>query len=236
MYLCERACAGVHACGKSAGATSDTDEGAACRAQPVVKSSFAPTYLTCGRFSPTRPGVVVAARADGSLDIWDLVDRSHEPSLQHNVGPEALTALEFWGDASLQLLAVGDKQGTLHILEIPRTLRKPLNNEKALVEGLLNREVAFSPLFLATRLLFASPSLSRPHASPAPPRVARSLPAASLPLSLRACLPVCLSVSLTLLLITSGGTGCIHANAHGVSGEGALCQGGRGRGTPAGGL
>jgi hypothetical protein len=69
----------------------------------VVKSSFSSSYLTCGRFSPTRPGVIFTSRADGSLDIWDLIDRSHEPSLQHNVGPEAVTALEFWGDGNVQV-------------------------------------------------------------------------------------------------------------------------------------
>lgn len=40
----------------------------------------------------------------------------------------------------LQLLAVGDKQGTLHILEIPRTLRRPVANEQGIVEALLKRE------------------------------------------------------------------------------------------------
>jgi hypothetical protein len=34
-----------------------------------------------------------------------------------------------------------DKQGTLHILEIPRALRRPAPNEEAVVEGLLKREV-----------------------------------------------------------------------------------------------
>jgi hypothetical protein len=224
----------VHACCKSTDAASDADEYAACLAQPVVKSSFAPTYLTCGRFSPTRPGVVVAARADGSLDIWDLVDRSHEPSLQHNVGPEALTALEFWGDSSLQLLAVGDKQGTLHILEIPRTLRKPLNNEKALVEGLLNREVPFVFLFLSSPLSVTAPSCLRFHRPRARTRVDPPLPVCCRSVSLRAC--QC-DVSLTVLrVVTLGGTSCIHANAHGVSRERTLCQGGRGRGAPAGGL
>ena len=127
--------------------------------QPLVKSCFAPTYLTCGRFSPTRPGVIITARADGCLDVWDLVDRSHQPSLQHNVGPEALTALEFWGDAGLQLLAVGDKQGTLHILEIPRTLRRPLPNEKGLVEGLLTREMSRVG-YMTTRLAFREKELA----------------------------------------------------------------------------
>ena len=102
---------------------------------------------------------MVTSRADGCLDIWDLMDRSHHPSLQHNVGPEALTALEFWGDATLQLLAVGDKQGTLHILEIPRTLRKPVPNEQELVHALLHRQIA-SVRYLTTRMSFRQKELS----------------------------------------------------------------------------
>jgi hypothetical protein len=40
----------------------------------------------------------------------------------------------------VQLLAVGDKQGTLHILEIPRTLRRPVAQEENLMLALLTRE------------------------------------------------------------------------------------------------
>ena len=47
---------------------------------------------------------------------------------------------EFWGDTNVQLLAVGDKQGTLHILEIPRTLRRPVAQEENMMLALLTRE------------------------------------------------------------------------------------------------
>lgn len=113
-------------------------------AEPSVRSSFAPTQLTTGRFSPTRPGVSFMGRADGSIDVWDLLDRSHEPSLVHNVGPAAISAIEFWGDAagSLQLLAVGDQHGTLHVLEVPRALRRASPHEAQVVQTLLDRELA----------------------------------------------------------------------------------------------
>jgi hypothetical protein len=68
--------------------------------QPVVKSCFAHTYLTCGRFSPTRPGVILTARADGCLDVWDLCDRTHEPSLQvrgWGLRGRGAGVLGFWG-------------------------------------------------------------------------------------------------------------------------------------------
>ncbi|EKX50168.1 hypothetical protein GUITHDRAFT_161883 [Guillardia theta CCMP2712] len=112
--------------------------------EPVVRSSFAPTFLTRGRFSPTRPGVIVTSRADGCVDVWDLTDRSHEASLQHNVGP---------------LLAVGDAQGTLHILEIPRNLRRPLPNEQTLIDSLLQRELA-RVRYMHTRMAFREKELA----------------------------------------------------------------------------
>jgi len=30
--------------------------------------------ITCGGFSPFRPGVIIIGRNDGWIDIWDLMD------------------------------------------------------------------------------------------------------------------------------------------------------------------
>lgn len=63
--------------------------------------------------------------------------------MKHKVGPAGISALQFWTDstASLQLLAVGDMQGTLHILEVPRALRVARQGASH-VKALLMREVA----------------------------------------------------------------------------------------------
>lgn len=42
----------------------------------------------------------------------------------------------------LQVLAVGDAAGVLHLFELPRTLRRPLQNEKRLMEAFVAREAA----------------------------------------------------------------------------------------------
>jgi len=42
----------------------------------------------------------------------------------------------------LQVLAVGDAAGVLHLFELPRTLRRPLQNEKRLMEAFVTREAA----------------------------------------------------------------------------------------------
>lgn len=54
-------------------------------------------YLTSGRWSPTRPGVIITGRADGSIDVWDLVDQCHRPSLSYSLGgTDKITSMEFW--------------------------------------------------------------------------------------------------------------------------------------------
>ena len=94
----------------------------------------------------TRPfaGVLYLGRADGVLEVWDLLDRSHEPSMTANPTSSAITSLSFspagapaapGGRAVQQLLAVGEPRAppaprclpgavgslsTLHVGSLPR--------------------------------------------------------------------------------------------------------------------
>lgn len=104
---------------------------------------MASAYLMAGRWSPTRPGVVVLGKADGSIDVWDLTDQSHRASLTVPVASGGIVSMEFWTSAKsggAQLLAVGDSSGNLHILDIPRALQRPVNNERQIMEAYLDRE------------------------------------------------------------------------------------------------
>ncbi len=40
-----------------------------------VLSYYAPVYLISACWSPTRPSVFFLARADGKIEIWDLLDK-----------------------------------------------------------------------------------------------------------------------------------------------------------------
>lgn len=83
------------------------------------------------------------ARADGSVDVWDLADRTHEPSLNFSVvGGGAVTSLDIYSQPPTQLLAAGDDQGTLHVLELPRNLRRPHGAEKAAMYAQARRPAA----------------------------------------------------------------------------------------------
>ena len=108
--------------------------------KPLFSSPFCPTTYTCGAWSPTRPAVLFIGRADGMIDIWDLLDRSHEPSMTVAVTPALVTTLEFTLSGARQLLAVGDDQGTVHVMEVPRNLRRAANNEKAFAGNFFARE------------------------------------------------------------------------------------------------
>jgi hypothetical protein len=91
-------------------------------------------YHTPHRFSQFRPGVIVIGKTDGSLDIWDLLDQSHKYTIQYQVVACALTAIKFH-ETLPQIVAVGDIDGTLHLLEFPGTLcRKQGDEEKTMME------------------------------------------------------------------------------------------------------
>ena len=109
-------------------------------ASPLFSSPFCPTSYTCGAWSPSRPAVLFIGRADGMIDIWDLLDRSHEPSMTVAVTPAVVTSMEFTSSANRQLLAVGDDQGTVHVMEVPRNLRRAANNEKQFAANFFARE------------------------------------------------------------------------------------------------
>lgn len=111
--------------------------------KPLFTSPSADAYLSAGCFSPTRPGVVFTAKQDGTLEIWDFLDRSHEASLMVRVNSGGIGAIKFWSrtDKRQQLLAVGDAAGVLHIMDLPPNLRRPMHKEKELMEKFLNREL-----------------------------------------------------------------------------------------------
>ncbi|KAH3693244.1 hypothetical protein DPMN_192648 [Dreissena polymorpha] len=49
--------------------------------------------MTSGFWSPSRPGVFYISKVDGSVDVWDLLDKTHEPSITQSVSPSAITKI-----------------------------------------------------------------------------------------------------------------------------------------------
>jgi WD40 repeat protein len=110
---------------------------------PILQSAASTKRLTSGHWSPSRPSVFFITKQDGSVDIWDLLDRTHEPCMNQSLSPAPITCIFPYQVTSKQhLLAVGDAMGTLHILAIPWSLRQPTPNELNSMSNYIDREVS----------------------------------------------------------------------------------------------
>ncbi|XP_038167662.1 dynein intermediate chain 3, axonemal isoform X2 [Arvicola amphibius] len=109
---------------------------------PLLQTCCAPKRYTAGHWSLTRPGVFYIGREDGFVDIWDLLEKTHEPAQSQNICITMITYIKPWTFSSKQqFIAIADYYGTLHILEIPWTLSHPSFNEVSSVNYYFDREV-----------------------------------------------------------------------------------------------
>ncbi|CAH8475140.1 unnamed protein product [Heterobilharzia americana] len=108
---------------------------------PIIESGHAIKPLTGGSWSPTRPSVFYVCRVDGSLEVWDLIDKTHEPVMIQSVSAHPLTALSVWDTPRRQFIATGDTQGTLQLLIVPRRLKMALPSELKSFDEYISREV-----------------------------------------------------------------------------------------------
>ena len=63
--------------------------------EPIYVSRNSPFHLSSGTWSTTRPGVFFIGGDNGSIEAWDFMDRSHEPSLVTSASSSAITSMEF---------------------------------------------------------------------------------------------------------------------------------------------
>ncbi|KAJ3375105.1 WD repeat-containing protein 63 [Allomyces arbusculus] len=113
---------------------------------PLISSALSAAHYTCGAWSPTRPSVFFIGRSDGFVEIWDILDRSHQASQVQAVSSTAVSAINVQtyyskGHPTHQFIAIGDDDGTVHVLEVPRNIFRPAKNEKAFMRALLDREI-----------------------------------------------------------------------------------------------
>ncbi|XP_075689062.1 dynein axonemal intermediate chain 3 isoform X2 [Rhinoderma darwinii] len=109
---------------------------------PILQSCCTQKRYTAAHWSLSRPGVFFIGKEDGNVDIWDLLEKTHEPSQTQNISAAAITYIKPWIVTARQhFLAVADDGGTLHVLEIPWTLHRPSANENAGVLLYFDREV-----------------------------------------------------------------------------------------------
>ncbi len=98
--------------------------------EPVYTS---PTInrITEGKWSPTRPGVVLIAKNDGSIEVWDFVANGcHTPHITIPLLPNGITSMCFTSCPQNNIIALGEKKGSLYLCELPRHLVHPYPNER----------------------------------------------------------------------------------------------------------
>jgi hypothetical protein len=87
----------------------------------------------------TRPSIILIGKENGTLDVWDLFDNLGSPSHQHLVSAIGIKYLEM-NKSSPKLLTVGDKDGCLHLLNLPNNLYTKNSNEKEYFLNFIEKE------------------------------------------------------------------------------------------------
>eukprot|EP00947_MAST-08B_sp_MAST-8B-sp1_P005775 g5775.t1 len=109
---------------------------------PIMMTKYHQSYLTAGCWSPTRTGVFYVTRMDGVVDIWDFFFSQNEVAYSHKVGDAGLSSIAVQGQPGSggRLVATGDVNGTVSLLEVCDSLAEPQTNEKAAIFGMFERE------------------------------------------------------------------------------------------------
>lgn len=109
---------------------------------PIITTKYHNSYLTGGCWSPTRAGVFYVTRSDGVMDVWDISHNQNEVAYSHKVSDAALSSISIEGNTQGggKLVAVGDANGTVSMLEVCDSLAQPQQNEKSAVNAMLERE------------------------------------------------------------------------------------------------
>ena len=110
---------------------------------PLIKSGLGKTRYSAGQWSETRPSCFYLGTDCGTIEIWDILERTNEPALVQSVSSMTITNIQLKViNPKQHLLAISDAQGTVHILQVPYILRAPSQaNEIQHVEAYFNREV-----------------------------------------------------------------------------------------------
>ena len=92
--------------------------------------------------------------------VWDFTDSSYRPSIELKATHTRITSMEFLVSSMSsrqQLLAVGDESGTLHIVEMPRNVMRPVHREESIMKKFIDGElkVGFHLSYIFLDVMFA---------------------------------------------------------------------------------
>ena len=110
---------------------------------------------TCGKFCPSRLGVIYLCKSNGEIDTWDLLDESHKPSVKDSLIKEKITSIAIFKynlpidenaenqtQNSIEYMLIGDISGQMTLLEVPKLFSEIVNDEKTIMKEFLDNEIA----------------------------------------------------------------------------------------------
>ena len=97
-------------------------------------------YLLDAAWSPTRPGVFLTTKMDGTLDVWDYFYKQNDPTLSLQIDDDGLYTLKMQEQGSL--VATGSVDGSVYLLELCDGLAQIQPNEKVSVQQARRRPPA----------------------------------------------------------------------------------------------
>ena len=108
--------------------------------EPIITNPYSRAYITAAAWSTARPAVYYVARSDGCMDVHDLYHRQESPVYTLKVSDAAggLTAMRMSGGG--RLIAVGDGQGSVNVVQVSKGLVEQQKDEKAVIAAMFERE------------------------------------------------------------------------------------------------
>merc|ERR1711998_441201 len=103
-----------------------------------MSSKYFKNYVQDACWSPTRPGVFITTKMDGTLDVWDYFYKQNDPTLSLQVDGDGLRTVKMQDQGTL--LATGSVDGSVYMLELCEGLAMMQSNEKNSVLQMLERE------------------------------------------------------------------------------------------------
>jgi len=105
---------------------------------PIMTSKYFKNYVLDATWSPTRPGVFLSTKMDGTLDVWDYFYKQNDPTLSLQIDDDGLFSVAMQDQGSL--VAAGSVDGSVYMLELCEGLAVMQQNEKQSVQQMLERE------------------------------------------------------------------------------------------------
>ena len=125
------------------------------RTKPIfISPNLKKSSYTCGKFSPSRPGVLYLCRSNGKIDIWDFLDESHKPSVKDSFLKETVTSIDLFRyvppidenaenqtKTFIEYMIVGDVSGQMTVLEVPKLFCEPASDELNIMKAFFDNEI-----------------------------------------------------------------------------------------------